>query len=199
MLFDADNDGDLDLYIVSGSYEIPPNNEFSNDQLFLNNGQGKFTQATDALPADLTNGSCVKAADFDGDGDLDLFVGGRVVSAAYPVPPRSFLLRNDGGKFTDVTEQYFPPLKHIGMVTDALWSDYDNDGKPDLILTGEWLPVIFLKNLGTSFVAFKTGLETQTGWWNSLAAGDFDNDGDTDYVAGNLGLNSNYTACPRNP
>ncbi|WP_373515079.1 VCBS repeat-containing protein [Persicitalea sp.] len=199
LLFDADNDGDLDLYIVSGSYEIPPDNAFSNDQLFLNDGKGNFKRAIDALPANLTNGSCVKAADFDGDGDLDLFVGGRVVSAAYPVPPRSFLLRNDGGKFTEVTEQFFPPLKNIGMVTDALWSDYDNDGKPDLILTGEWLPVIFLKNLGTSFVAFKTGLETQTGWWNSLAAGDFDNDGDIDYIAGNLGLNSNYAASPEEP
>ncbi len=199
LLFDADNDGDLDLYIVSGSYEIPPDNAFSNDRLFLNDGKGKFNRAADALPAELTNGSCVKAADFDGDGDLDLFVGGRVVSAAYPVPPRSFLLRNDGGKFTDVTDQYFPPLENIGMVTDALWSDYDNDGKPDLILTGEWLPVIFLKNLGTSFVAFKTGLESQTGWWNSLTAGDFDNDGDIDYIAGNLGLNSNYTASPEEP
>jgi len=199
LLFDADNDGDLDLYIVSGSYEIPPDNAFSNDQLFLNNGKGKFERAIDALPADLTNGSCVKAADFDGDGDLDLFVGGRVVSAAYPVPPRSFLLRNNGGKFTDVTEQYFPPLKNIGMVTDALWSDYDNDGKPDLVITGEWLPVIFLKNLGTSFVAFKTGLESHTGWWNSLTAGDFDNDGDIDYIAGNLGLNTNYTASPEEP
>ncbi|GHB82322.1 hypothetical protein GCM10007390_41800 [Persicitalea jodogahamensis] len=199
LFFDADGDGDLDLYIVSGSYEIPPNNSFSNDQLFLNNGQGRFERAMEALPADLSNGSCVKAADFDGDGDLDLFVGGRVVSAAYPVPPRSFLLRNDGGKFTDVTEQYFPPLKNIGMVTDALWSDYDNDGKPDLILTGEWLPVIFLKNLGTSFVAFKTGTEPNTGWWNSLVAGDFDNDGDMDYVAGNLGVNSNYAASQEEP
>ncbi|MPR34216.1 VCBS repeat-containing protein [Salmonirosea aquatica] len=199
LLFDADNDGDLDLYLVSGSYEIPPGNAFSNDQLFLNNGKGKFTKSPDALPAGLTNGSCVKAADFDGDGDLDLFVGGRVVSGAYPVPPRSFLLRNDGGKFVDVTDEFFPPLKHIGLVTDALWSDYDNDGKPDLILTGEWLPVIFLKNIGTSFVAFKTGTEPYTGWWNSLVAGDFDNDGDMDYVAGNLGLNTNYTATPQEP
>lgn len=199
LLFDADNDGDLDLYLVSGSYEIPPGNAFSNDQLFLNDGKGKFTKALDALPAGLSNGSCVKAADFDGDGDLDLFVGGRVVSGAYPVPPRSFLLRNDGGKFVDVTDAYFPPLKNIGLVTDALWSDYDNDGKPDLILTGEWLPIIFLKNIGTSFVAFKTGTEPYTGWWNSLVAGDFDNDGDMDYVAGNLGLNTNYTASPQEP
>ncbi len=199
LLFDADNDGDLDLYLVSGSYEIPPGNEFSNDQLFLNDGKGRFTKAPEALPAGLTNGSCVKAADFDGDGDLDLFVGGRVVSGAYPVPPRSFLLRNDGGKFVDVTEEFFPPLKNIGLVTDALWSDYDNDGKPDLILTGEWLPVLFLKNIGTSFVAFKTGTEPYTGWWNSLVAGDFDNDGDMDYVAGNLGLNTNYTASPQEP
>lgn len=199
LLFDADNDGDLDLYLVSGSYEIPAEHPISNDRFFLNDGNGRFARANDALPADLTNGSCVKAADFDADGDLDLFVGGRVVSAAYPLAPRSFLLQNDQGKFTDVTEKYFPGLKHIGMVTDALWSDFDADGRPDLVITGEWMPIVFLKNSGTAFEQIETGIEQASGWWNSLTAGDFDNDGDIDYVAGNQGLNTNYTATPEEP
>lgn len=198
LLFDADNDRDLDLYLVSGSYEIPAEHSVSNDRFFLNDGKGMFTRS-DALPKDLTNGSCVKAADFDADGDLDLFVGGRVVSAAYPAPPQSFLLRNDGGKFVDVTEDYFPGLQRIGMVTDALWSDFDADGKPDLIIAGEWMPITFLRNTGTSFTKVDMGIESKKGWWNSLVSGDFDNDGDMDYVAGNLGLNSNYKATPEEP
>ncbi|PHN06792.1 CRTAC1 family protein [Flavilitoribacter nigricans] len=199
LLFDADNDADLDLYLVSGSYEIPAEHPISNDRFFLNDGKGHFARAEGALPADLTNGSCVKAADFDGDGDLDLFVGGRVVSAAYPMAPRSFLLENNNGKFTDVTERYFPELRHIGMVTDALWSDFNADGKPDLVLTGEWMPVVFLQNTGMAFRRIETGLDQRTGWWNSLTAGDFDGDGDIDYVAGNQGLNTNYTASPEEP
>ena len=199
LLFDADGDKDLDLYLVSGSYEIPPNNEISNDRLFINNGKGKFTKATNALPLDSTNGSCVRAADWDGDGDLDLFVGGRVVSGAYPASPRSFLYKNEGGKFVDVTSELCPQLNTIGMVTDALFSDFDGDGKVDLILTGEWMPVTFLKNTGATFTPVETGMENQVGWWNSLVAGDFDNDGDIDYIAGNIGLNTNYTASPKEP
>ncbi|TLP71857.1 FG-GAP repeat domain-containing protein [Maribacter sp. ACAM166] len=198
LFFDADNDEDLDLYLVSGSYEIPANHSVSTDRFFLNDGKGMF-QRTDALPQDLTNGSCVKAADFDADGDLDLFVGGRVVSASYPTAPKSFLLRNDNGKFVDVSKKYFPELQNIGMVTDALWSDFDMDGRPDLILTGEWMPVTFLRNTGTTFEAVSTGIENRTGWWNSLVSGDFDNDGDLDYIAGNLGLNTNYKASPEEP
>ena len=198
LLFDADNDADLDLYLVSGSYEIPKNHSISNDRFFLNDGKGIFTRA-DNIPKDLTNGSCVKAADFDGDGDLDLFVGGRVVSAGYPAAPKSFILKNEGGKFVDVTDIYFPGLKNIGMITDALWSDFDTDGKPDLILTGEWMPVTFFKNMGPSFVEVNTGVKEQVGWWNSLVSGDFDNDGDIDYLAGNLGTNTNYTASPQEP
>jgi len=199
LLFDVDNDDDLDLYAVSGSYEIPAQNSISNDRLFLNNGKGRFTKTKDALPADLTNGSCAKAADFDGDGDLDLFVGGRVVSAGYPAAPRSFLLENNGGTFTDVTDSYLPKLKNIGMVTDALWSDFNGDGRADLIVVGEWMAPTFLENMGNTLREVKTGLKNKTGWWNSLVAGDFDNDGDMDYVAGNLGLNSNYTATPEEP
>jgi enediyne biosynthesis protein E4 len=201
LFFDADNDKDLDLYVVSGSYELPPGNEICQDRLYLNNGKGKFTRATNALPAETTNGSCVRAADIDGDGDLDLFVGGRVVSGAYPTAPKSFILKNDKGIFKDVTEQYCPALKNIGMVTDALWSDFDKDGKVDLVLVGEWMPVSFLKNTGKGFVEVNKTAEINNhiGWFNSLAAGDFDNDGDIDYVAGNLGLNSNYKATPKEP
>lgn len=197
VLFDADNDNDLDLFMVSGSYEIPANHKISNNRFFLNDGEGKFARAP--LPEDLTNGSCVKAADFDGDGDLDLFVGGRVVSAAYPMAPKSFLLKNEGGKFVDVTEQYCRDLKNIGMVTDALWTDFNTDGKPDLVITGEWMPIIFLENTGTAFKRVDSGIEDRKGWWNSLVSGDFDDDGDIDFIAGNLGLNTNYTASPNEP
>ncbi len=201
LFFDANNDKNLDMYVVSGSYELPPGNEICQDRLYINNGKGKFTRAENALPKETTNGSCVRAVDFDGDGDLDLFVGGRVVSGAYPTAPQSFILRNDGGKFTDVTEQYCPALKNMGMITDALWSDFDKDGKIDLVLVGEWMPVTFLKNTGKGFIQINktAAISSHIGWWNSLVAGDFDNDGDIDYIAGNLGLNSNYKATPKEP
>jgi hypothetical protein len=201
LLFDADNDGDLDLYIVAGSYELSPKHPGNQDKLFLNNGKGLFKQDYTAVPEETANGSCVRAADFDKDGDLDLFVGGRSVSGAYPMTPRSFLLKNEGGKFVDVTEQYCPELKNAGMITDALWSDFDQDGNIDLVLTGEWMPVTFFKNSGTGFknVTAATGIDQHIGWWNSLTAGDFDNDGDIDYVAGNLGLNSPFKATAAEP
>ena len=143
----------------------------------------------------------MRAADFDGDGYLDLFVGGRVVSGSYPSVPESFVLKNNKGIFTDVTEKYFPGLKNIGMITDALWTDFDNDGKVDLIVVGEWMPITFFKNAGNHFINItgSTGLGQYTGWWNSIIAGDFDNDGDIDYIAGNLGLNSNYKGTPEEP
>lgn len=200
LFLDVDNDNDLDLYMVSGSYEIPPNDFITSDRLFLNNGKGKFTKTKTALPADAVNGSCLRAADFDADGDLDLFIGGRVVSGAYPTTPESAILRNDKGIFTDITNQLCPQLKKAGMITDALWSDFDNDGKVDLIVVGEWMPITFYKNTGTAFLRLSnTGVHDQIGWWNSLVSGDFDNDGDMDYAAGNLGLNSNYKASAEQP
>jgi enediyne biosynthesis protein E4 len=200
LLFDADGDKDLDLYVVAGSYEFSPNNPGNQDRLYINNGKGQFEWAPSALPKETSNGSCVRAADFDGDGDLDLFVGGRSVSGSYPVAPKSFILRNDGGSFTDVTQQLCPELQNIGMITDALWTDFNKDGKPDLILTGEWMPVTFIKNNGQSFTVDKTtGIDQHVGWFNSLVSGDFDNDGDIDYIAGNLGLNSNFKASTEEP
>jgi len=201
LFFDADNDGDLDLYVVSGSYELAPNSIASQDILYFNDGHGRFTPRYDALPKMFSNGSCVRAADMDGDGDLDLFVAGRVTSGGYPAPPQSYILENHSGSFFDVTNRWCSELQDIGMVTDALWSDFDGDGKPDLVLTGEWMAPAFLKNTGKSLVdiSSSTGIAAHKGWWNSLAAGDFDNDGDIDYIAGNLGLNSNYKGSPAEP
>ena len=200
LFFDADKDGDLDLYTVTGSYEIPPDHPVAQDRLFINDGEGQFRQSDASLPKETANGSCVRAADYDKDGDLDLFVGGRVVSGAYPQNPRSFILKNTGGKFVDVTSKVCPQLQNLGMITDALWSDFDNDGKVDLVIAGEWMPLTFLKNSGTMLVPLKTtGINQHVGWWNSLVSGDFDNDGDMDYAAGNLGLNSNYTASAKEP
>ena len=201
LLFDADNDGDLDLYVATGSYELPPDHPSNQDRLYINDGKGKFQWDHTAIPTELSNGSCVRAADFDRDGDLDLFVGGRSVSGAYPLIPNSYILENRGGLFYDITQKYCPELKKIGMVTDALWSDFDADGLVDLVLTGEWTPITFLKNTGNGFKSINqsSGIDKHTGWWNSLTSGDFDNDGDIDYVAGNLGLNSNYKASFNEP
>lgn len=200
LLFDADGDGDLDLYTVSGSYEIPPGDAAAQDRLYLNNGMGRFAKSASALPKEVVNGSCVKAADIDGDGDLDLFVGGRVVSGAYPSTPQSFLYKNTGGKFSDATSEWCPQLSALGMVTDAIFTDVDNDGKVDLMIAGEWMALAVFKNTGTGFTRLQnTGLEKASGWWNSLAAGDFDNDGDMDYIAGNLGVNSSYQASAEEP
>ncbi|GEO05347.1 hypothetical protein AAE02nite_30110 [Adhaeribacter aerolatus] len=201
LFFDADNDNDLDLYAVSGSYEFQEGTPNLQDKLYKNNGKGIFQLDEQALPAFQSSKSCVKAADYDQDGDLDLFVGGRVVSGKYPLAPASYLLQNNGGKFIDVTAQVCPELSKFGMITDALWSDFDNDGKVDLVLAGEWLPVSFFKNTGRNLknITTASGIAEQTGWWNSLVAGDFDQDGDTDYLAGNLGLNTNYTASKDKP
>jgi hypothetical protein len=193
LLFDADQDGDLDLYCVSGSYEGEANEPHYQDRLYLNGGKGNYYLAKDALPKTLSSGSCVRAADIDGDGDLDLFVGGRVVPGGWPLAPESYLLRNDGGKFTNITRAFAPRLQYSGMITDALFTDYNNDGKTDLITVGEFMAPGVYKNTGAKLEkAQSTGLDEYSGWWNSLAAGDFDKDGDIDYLAGNLGQNNLY-------
>ncbi|MFD3000161.1 VCBS repeat-containing protein [Pontibacter toksunensis] len=201
LFFDADNDGDLDLYVVSGGSEFKEGSAEYQDRLYLNNGKGEFTQSPSALPALRTSGSCVIAADYDQDGDLDLFVGGRVVPQRYPLPATSYILQNNGGKFTNVTEKVCPELKQMGLVTAALWTDSDQDGQVDLMLAGEWMPVTLFRNKNGRFenVTKSSGLQDAIGWWNSLTAGDFDNDGDMDYVGGNFGLNSDYKASPKEP
>jgi hypothetical protein len=196
LLFDADNDGDLDLWCADGSNEYTANNSTYGDRFYVNDGKGNFRVDTSVMPLNYTSKSCVKAADYDGDGDLDLFIGGRCLPGSYPMPVNSFIYRNDSHngiiKFTDVTASVCKDLQKIGMVCDAVWTDFDGDGKTDLIVTGEWMPITFFKNLGGRFenVTAQTGIANQKGWWNSLVAGDFDNDGDIDYVAGNLGLNA---------
>ncbi len=194
LLFDADNDNDLDLYIVSGSSEFKAHSRNFQDRLYLNDGTGNFHYDPDALPEIRISGSVVSAADFDRDGDLDLFVGGRQVPQSYPLPEKSLLLLNEGGKFVDVTEEYCPEMLSLGMVTTALWTDFDQDGWIDLIVTGDWMPVTLFRNNGDGFtnVTARMGMNNTRGWWNSITAVDFDKDGDMDYILGNQGLNNKY-------
>ena len=205
LFFDADGDGDQDLYVVSGGSGLPPGNQFYADRLYINNGKGEFVMDKSALPDNRVCGSQVTACDFDKDGDLDLFVCGRVDLEHYPIPPRSFLLRNDSKgsdiHFTDVTSQICPDLERPGLIASALWTDFNKDGWTDLILAGEWMPLTFFKNDHGKLVnvTSTTGLEKYTGWWNSITAADFDKDGDIDYVAGNLGLNTQYKVSQDQP
>jgi hypothetical protein len=200
VFFDADGDGDQDLYIVRGGNELAIGDILLSDLLLINNGKGVFSKGE--LPSVSHNGSCVRPCDFDHDGDIDLFVGSRSVPGAYGLSPDQILLENDGkGHFKNVTDTRMPGLKNIGMVTDASWSDYDNDGDPDLILAGEWMKICILKNDKGYFtdVTNNSGLLETSGWWNSIQAADIDRDGDMDLIAGNLGLNSILKASVKEP
>ncbi len=193
LLFDADNDKDLDLYVVSGGNEFDINSTLYRDRLYVNDGLGGFKRS-DALPELNTSTLRVIKGDYDNDGDLDLFVGGRVVPGEYPNAPNSYLLNNNKGQFTDTTKQIAPSLSAIGMVTDADFVDYDNDGDLDLFLVGEWMPITVFENKQGQFVDVTTalGLANTSGWWQTLAHGDFDADGDIDFLAGNIGNNNKY-------
>ncbi|MGB3850161.1 MAG: VCBS repeat-containing protein [Tunicatimonas sp.] len=201
LLFDYDGDGDLDLYVASGSNEHYPGSEYYQDRLYTNDGRGNFTLASGALPPLRSSSSCVRAADFDQDGDLDLLVGTRAEPLKYPLPSDSYLLVNERGSFTDRTGELAPGLRKLGMVKDALWTDFDGDRDADLVVVGEFMPIQFFENSNGTLknVSNETGLTYTSGWWNSINSGDFDQDGDLDYVVGNLGKNAPYSATTTEP
>ena len=198
--FDADTDGDLDLYVVSGSNEFEASSGLYQDRLYINDGTGNFTKSTQALPKITASGSCAIAADYDGDGDQDLFVGGRQTPGKYPLSGESFILENDKGKFIDVSTKV-SKIKDIGMVTDAIWSDFDNDKDKDLLVCGEWMGIKVFQNENGNFteVSKDLGLEHTNGWWFSIDPCDFDGDGDQDFIVGNIGLNHKFKASKDKP
>jgi hypothetical protein len=201
LLFDVDKDGDKDLYVVSGgSINLKNQNYIYNDRLYLNDGNGKMLRSQNRIPNTLFSGSIVTAADFDNDGDLDLFRGSRVSAGDFPMTPDNYLLRNDNGVFTDVTVELSPNLQKLGMISSALWTDYNQDGWYDLVLVGEFMPITFYKNQHGKLERDEVAtLSNSSGWWNSIASGDFDQDGDMDYIVGNLGRNSQYKAAINDP
>ncbi|MHA4806890.1 VCBS repeat-containing protein [Flavitalea flava] len=205
LFFDADGDGDNDLFICSGSSEFSGKSQALADRLYINDGKGNFTRSAQGLPDSSGNymsSSCVAAADYDGDGAADLFVGIRSKPNAYGYPCKSTILHNNGkGQFTDVTAIVCPALLTAGMVTDAKWVDYDMDGRIDLVVTGEYMPIRIFHNDGGHFTerTGDAGLASSNGWWNRLEIADLDNDGYPDIIAGNHGLNSRFKASPTKP
>ena len=206
-LFDADGNGTLDLIVVSGGQQYSGNDKNLQPRLYLNNGKGGFAKANSNLPEIIVNASCVKPADVDGDGDSDLFIGGRVVSGKYGVDPKSFILiNNDKGVFTNETSRLIPwPANDpgaIGMVTDAAWHDINKDGRVDLIIVGEWMPITVLVQNTDGIFQDETdryGLKKTSGWWNTISSGDFDHDGDMDFLTGNTGLNTHLKPTVKEP
>jgi hypothetical protein len=201
VLFDADGDGDIDLLVTYGDMRFADTSVYYKPRLYLNDGKGNYNYNPNAIPdAVRTIAGCVTVGDYDGDGDEDIFIGGRV-SKNYPLSPCSYILQNNNGIFTDVTNTVCPALQKAGMITAATWINIDNDKRPDLVIAGEYMPVRFFKNNGAKLteITTKTGLQRTDGMWRSLIATDVDNDGDIDFVAGNLGLNNHYHITPEYP
>lgn len=203
LFFDADGDGDADLYVASGGNEFPGSAFALKDRLYINDGKGNFSKSEGGLPNYISASTgCVDAADYDGDGDLDLFVGTRLRPFLYGVPADGYILENDGrGNFKNATPKVAPQLRELGLMTDARWMDYDVDGDPDLLIAGEWMPLHLFVNEGgrLSKAPPLVGLDSTNGFWNKLAVGDFNGDGRPDFVAGNHGLNTRLKASPEKP
>jgi len=202
VFFDANGDGHPDLYVGSGGYEFAEDDPLLQDRLYFNDGNGNFHKKTGTLPRLFNSTGCVKVADIDNDGDMDIFVGGRVVPGRYPETPESALLLNDGtGRFTNATDKAAPAIRETGMVTGAALADINKDGWVDLILAGEWMPVKIFENKNGILqdASEKYIPHTTNGWWNTITADDFDNDGDIDFVLGNQGLNNQFKASEKEP
>lgn len=198
---DLDRDGDLDLLVASGGNEFIENDNRLKDRLYINNGKGIFKKDLISLPEHTISTSCIEPNDFDNDGDIDLFVGGRLIPGKYPYPANSYLLENNGGKFTDVTKEKAPDMENLGLVTSAKWTDHNMDGKTDLIIVGEWMPVtIFTQGVNGGFQKqILNGLEDSNGWYYEVQVADIDEDGDEDFIVGNLGMNYSYKATKESP
>lgn len=202
VFLDVDKDGDQDLYIVSGGNEYDEKATALQDRLLINDGRGRFKHQVTALPEMITSGSCVTSADFDGDGFQDVFVGGRSVPGKYPLAPRSYLLRNTAkGTFEDVTAVFAPELVNPGMVTDATFADMNGDDRADLVVVGEWMEIgVYLNEDGRKLARNENALKENTsGWWLTIEPGDYDADGDIDFVLGNFGLNNPYHVNEEHP
>ena len=198
-LVDVDGDGDLDLCVASGGNEFKEGSLNLLTRLYINDGRGNFIRAFSGWPFISLNASCIRAGDYNGDGKPDIFIGARCMKGAYGKIPSSKLLLNEGGgKFRDVTQELAPALEKAGMVTDAQWADIDGDGKKELILVGDWMPVTIFKYEGGKFEKLNE-LPHSSGWWNCLVVADLDGDGDPDLVAGNFGLNSKVKADAEHP
>ncbi|MFD2914498.1 VCBS repeat-containing protein [Psychroserpens luteus] len=201
LFLDVDGDGDLDLYITSGGSEYAQGNILLKDRLYINDGLGQFTKNEKALPEIYESTVCVKASDIDNDGDLDLFIGTRLISRKYGFPASSYILINDKGTYTKASANVAVDMDNMGMVTDAVFTDIDKDGDDDLMIVGEWMEIKVLENTNGTFVnnSEKFDLNNTRGLWWSISAKDIDGDGDDDYIVGNLGLNNKFKASKEHP